>query len=169
MLIMIAIWLDPGLLTGVCAVDSETGELLYLDEHDLLHTGRLLDPECVLNPILNRYWDELDGFDSFGITVAVGWETYTILKGAQSQAPWSLEAIGVAKYLCAQYGFEVLKPAAPLERKVCTLKMLKDIGWYPKVKGKKDAFSAAQHTVAWWLRTDTLPEQYREAIYGPLR
>ena len=30
------------------------------------------------------------------------------------------------------------------------------------------ALSAAQHTVAWWLRTDTLPEQYKKAIYGPL-
>lgn len=162
---MITLWFDPGLLTGVCAVDPETGDLLYLDEHDLLRTGQLLDPGMQLfdgpEPLLTHLWLISGG-------VQVGWEKYAILKGPQTQAPWSLEAIGMIRYQCQKYGYKILEPAEPLQRKVCTAKMLKDIGWYPKVKGKKDALSAAQHCVAWWLRTDTLPEQYCDAIYGPL-
>lgn len=161
---MISIWFDPGLLTGVCAVDTDTGQVLYLDEHDLLNTGQILEPGIQLfhgpQPLIGA-WNMHQ--------VAVGWETYTILKGAQSQAPWSLEVIGMLKYQCAKYGYAILKAAAPAQREVCSLSILKAIGWYPRVKGKKDALSAAQHTVAWWLRTDTLPEQYHDAIYGALR
>lgn len=163
---MIAIWFDPGLLTGVCAVNAKTGEVLYLDEHDLLNTGQLLEPGVQTfygSPPL------LDALHLLTGVVSVGWETYTILKGAQSQAPWSLEVIGMIKYQCAKYGYTVLKPASPAQREVCSVSILKAIGWYPRVKGKKDALSAAQHTVAWWLRTDTLPEQYHDAIYGALR
>lgn len=148
---MIAIWLDPGLLTGVCAVEAETGQVLLLDEFDLLRTGEQLEKF-------------LDGF----VSVSVGWETYTIMKGPQTQAPWSLEVIGVARYLTEKYGHKQLKPAAPKQREVCTLTMLKEMGWYSRVKGKKDALSAAQHCVSWWLRTDTLPKQFHDAIYGPL-
>jgi hypothetical protein len=105
----------------------------------------------------------------FKSRVQVGWETYRIMKGPQTQAPYSLEVIGALKYMCLRHGYKILEPAAPAERLVCTPKMLKDIGWYDKIKGKKDAKSAAQHCIAWWLRTNTLPECYHEAIYGPLR
>src|ERR1700733_6000039 len=141
---MLTLWFDPGLLTGVCAVDSDTGELRYLDEHDILNTGALLEiglqvfhgPQPLISPI-NAH------------SVQVGWESYRIMKGPQTQAPWSLETIGALKYMSLRNGYKMLEPAAPSERLVCTPKMLKDIGWYPKVVGKKDALSAAQHTVAW--------------------
>jgi hypothetical protein len=163
---VLTFWFDPGLLSGVCVVDSDTGELLYLDEHDLQRTADILEPGMQLfggqPPLIGT-------MSYFKSRVQVGWETYRIMKGPQTQAPWSLETIGAIKYMCLRNGYKILEPAAPSERLVCTPKMLKDIGWYPKVVGKKDALSAAQHTVAWWLRTDTLPEQYREQIYGPLR
>src|ERR1700722_3515069 len=162
---MLTLWFDPGLLTGVCAVDSGTGDLLYLDEHDLLRTGQMLEWGV---QTFHGPKPLIDGMTLL-TGVQVGWESYRIMKGPQTQAPWSLEVIGALKYQALKHGYKILEPAAPAERLVCTPKMLKDIGWYPKVKGKKDALSAAQHTVAWWLRTDTLPEQYTEAIYGPLR
>lgn len=161
---MLAIWLDPGLLTGVCAVDAESGDLLYLDEHDLLRTGQLLEPDIQTfhgpEPLIGA-WNRH--------AVSVGWETYCKLQGPQTPAPWSLEVIGAARYLCLKYGYTILDPQAPKVREVCTDRMLRDIGWYGKIKGKKDAKSAAQHTVAWWLKTNTLPERYHDAIYGPLR
>jgi hypothetical protein len=147
---MLTVWLDPGLLTGVCIVDARSGDLLYLDEHDLFHTMQPLE--------------ELAGFQA----VSVGWESYTILKGPQGQAPWSLEVIGAAKYVCQRNGYTVLTAAAPSARLVTKDTMLKAMGWYPKIVGKKDAKSAAMHTVAWWLRTDTLPDQYRNAVYGSI-
>lgn len=158
---MLTLWFDPGLLTGVCAVDSVTGDVALLDEFDLLRTGQVLEPGIQLfqgpRPLI-------DGLHQ----VQVGWETYRIMKGPQTQAPYALEVIGMIKYLCMRNGYTILTEAAPAQRLICTPKMLKDIGWYEKVRGKKDAFSAAQHTISWWLRTDSLPNRYKSAIYGPL-
>lgn len=147
---MIVAWFDPGLLTGACVADIKTGQIILLNEFNLQRTGELLESI--------RAYEQ----------VSVGWETYTILKGAQSQAPWSLEVIGMLKYLCGKYAYDVLQPADPGQRLICTPVMLKEMGWYPRVKNKKDALSSAQHCVAWWLRTDTLPKQYHDSIYGPL-
>lgn len=158
---MITIWFDPGKLSGVCAVDTKTGQVLMLDEFDLRHTGRVLE---VGMPTFHGAPPLIDAFSD----VQVGWETYTIMKGPQTQAPYSLEVIGMIKYMCLRNGYSMLQPAAPNQREICSLNMLKEIGWYQQVKGRKDALSAAQHTVAWWLRTDSLPVQYHDAVYGPL-
>jgi hypothetical protein len=158
----IALWYDPGKLTGVCGVDPDTGQLLYIDEHDLMNTGQTLEYG------IQTFHGPKPMIDSVTSPVKVGWETYRIMKGAQTQAPWSLEAIGMIKYMCLRNGYTILPPADPSQRNVCTLTMLKAMGWYPRIKGRKDALSAAQHCVAWWLRTDTLPEQYHDAVYGPL-
>lgn len=148
---MIVTWLDPGLLTGVCVYDFDASSLVMLNEFEYKNTGEALE--------------QLRAYDG----VVVGWEAYTILKGAQTQAPWSLEVIGMARYLCAKHGYTVLPPADPNARKVCTTNMLRGIGWYPKVKGKKDALSAAQHMVSWMIRTNHLPKEFEETIYGSLR
>lgn len=161
---MIAAWFDPGLLTGVCIYDFDLDELLYLDEHDYYHTGQLIEPGIqtfngpppLIDAISRHY-------------VHIGWENYRIMKGAQSQAPWSLEVIGELRYLSAKHKYKVLEPAEPSARNVITGQMLKNIGWYPKVKAKKDAYSAAQHFLAWCLREHILPDKYKDGIYGPLR
>lgn len=161
---MIAAWFDPGLLTGVCVFDFQKDELLLLDEFDYIRTGEVLEPKpqtfaepAPLIDVLNRD------------RVHVGWENYRIMKGPQSQAPWSLEVIGELRYLCAKYGYNVLDTAEPKARTVITGQMLKDIGWYPYIKSKKDAYSAAQHFLAWTLRENILPERFKDGIYGGLR
>lgn len=161
---LIAAWFDPGLLTGVCVFDFQKDELLLLDEFDYIRTGEVLEPKpqtfaepAPLIDVLNRD------------RVHVGWENYRIMKGPQSQAPYSLEVIGELKYLCAKYGYTVLDTAEPMSRNVITAKMIKDIGWYPFVKGKKDAFSACQHFLAWTLRENILPDKFKDGIYGGLR
>jgi hypothetical protein len=161
---VIAAWFDPGLLTGVCVYDFLKDELVLLDEFDYIRTGEVLEPGSTMfaepQPLINV----LDVH-----RVHVGWESYRIMKGPQSQAPWSLEVIGELRYLSAKHGYTVLDPAEPNARTVTTGNMLKDIGWYPKVKAKKDAYSAAQHMIAFMLRENILPDKFKDAIYGPLR
>lgn len=147
---MIVVWLDPGLLTGMCVYDLTGDFLVHLDEHNSYNTGQLIE------------------YAGAGQRASVGWESYTIMKGPQTQAPWSLEVIGMAKYLCARHGHEVLPEAAPKAREVCTTSMLRKMGWYSQVKGKKDALSSAQHMVAWMIRTGTVPDRYKDAIFGDL-
>lgn len=146
---MLALWYDPGLLTGVTAYDFVTDQLTYCDEHDMLRIGEHLEG-------LHRN------------DVYVGWETYTIMKGPQTQAPWSLETIGVIKYICDKYGYAKLNPQAPKVREVCTVKMLRDIGIYDMVKGKKDALSSLQHMVAYMLVHNRLPKEWEPHVYGKL-
>lgn len=162
---MIVLWFDPGLLTGVTAYDLTNDKLILCDEFDYIHTGGTLDLD-IASPI-SSFVETMLAIDTSATWV--GWESYRIMKGAQSQAPWSLEVIGMLKYLCAREGYSVLPEAAPSDRNVCTPAMLKAMGWYDHCKGKKDALSSAQHMVAWMLRENKLPDKYKEAIYGPLR
>lgn len=158
---MIAAWFDPGLLTGVCVYDFENDELILLDEFDFINTGLVLDTQ--------ERGSLLSKMGYFKQEIRVGWENYRIMKGPQTQAPWSLEVIGELRYLSAKYNYTVLDTAEPKAREVITGQMLKRMGWYPKVKGKKDAYSAAQHCAAWMLRENILPEKFKEPIYGTLR
>jgi hypothetical protein len=164
--VVIAAWFDPGLLTGVCAYDFEADELILLDEFDYINTGLVLDADergwLLEKHVVAQYGEPFPD-------IRVGWENYRIMKGPQSQAPWSLETIGELRYLSAKYGYTVLDTAEPSARNVITGRMLKDIGWYPKVKAKKDAYSAAQHCLAWMLRENILPDKYKEPLYGSLR
>lgn len=168
---MIAAFFDPGLLTGACVYDFSRDELVLLDEFDYINTGLVLDseePGWKLEDYVVRNIS-LDVQDNLGDNIAVGWENYRIMKGPQSQAPYSLEVIGELKYLCAKYGYTVLDTAEPMSRNVITARMIKDIGWYPFVRGKKDAFSACQHFLAWTLRENILPDKFKDGIYGGLR
>lgn len=164
---MIAAWFDPGLLTGACVYDFGRDELVLLDEFDYIRTGHVIDVADD-NWLLDNYLTE--HYELFEEPViAVGWENYRIMKGPQTQAPWSLEVIGELRYLSNKYGYQVLDTAEPKAREVITGQMLKNVGWYPKVKGKKDAYSAAQHLLAWTLRENILPERFKDGIYGTLR
>lgn len=162
---MIVVFFDPGLLTGVCAYNFGTDRLLLLDEFDYKNTGLVLDA--------SEYGSMLyvDGYEYLmpAADVWVGWENYRIMKGPQSQSPWSLEVIGELKYLCHKYQYTVLEDADPSWRLVCTDQMIKNMGVYDRIKGKKDAKSSFQHFIAWCLRENCLPEKWKGPIYETLR
>jgi hypothetical protein len=148
---MFVCWLDPGLLTGITMYNFDYNEFSYCDEHDLAWTGKVLE----------RYREKRDDLH-------VGWETYTIMKGPQTQAPWSLEVIGMTKYICAKQGYTLLNPQAPKTREVVTDKMLRDLGLYDMIKGKKDAKSSLQHCIAWMIINKKLPTDWEKNVYGKL-
>jgi hypothetical protein len=147
---MIVVFLDPGKLTGLSSYNYETGTF-KTRELNLLNLGSWLEAYTLLN-------DE----------VSVGWESFRITAATarNTQAPWSLEAIGVARYISANYGYTILPEAAPGERLVATPAMLRAIGW--KTWGK-DSLSASQHLLAWMLRERRLPQEYEEGVFGCVR
>lgn len=158
---MIAAWFDPGLLTGACVYDFAADKLLLLDEFDYINTGLILDTQ--------EAGSLLGKVGLYGRDIRVGWETYRIMKGPQTQAPYALEIIGELKYLCAKYGYSPLTPAEPKSRLVTTPDMLKRMGWYERCVAKKDALSAAQHMVSWMLRENILPDKYKDDVYFGLK
>lgn len=159
---MIACFFDPGLLTGACVYDFDQDELVLLDEFDYIRTGHVLDQDnddWLLEDHVTQHYGVF-GHPDF----LVGWENYRIMKGPQSQAPYSLEVIGELKYLSDKHGYTVLKPPEPKARTVITADMIKRCGWHPQTAGKKDAFSAGQHFLAWCLRSNCLPNKYKDAV-----
>jgi len=161
---MIVAWFDPGLLSGVCVYNFYTQELELLDEFDYKNTGLVLDADEYGSLLYGDY--EVDFARG---NLWVGWENYRIMKGPQTQAPWSLEVIGELKYLCHKYRYTVLEDADPSWRLVCSDQMIRNLGMYDKIKGKKDAKSALQHFVAWCLRENCLPEAWRKPVYDTLK
>jgi hypothetical protein len=151
---MITIWLDPGKLTGVATYDSDTDEF-WADEFDYARTGKMLET------IFNHHGKA---------GLQLGWESFTINEktARNSQAPWSLEVIGIARYLAWRHGVTVLQEARPGERDVITPSMLKACGVYDMLVNKKDALSASQHCVAYLLRKRELPQRFKEAILGEI-
>jgi hypothetical protein len=157
---MIVVFLDPGLLTGVAYYDYDHG-ICIADEFDFMRTAGELEKLVTLNYFATKE----------KMTLGIGWETFRITaKTAQNTAaPWSLEVIGMARYLAQKNRATILPPAAPGDRLVVTDQMIKDLGLYDAVRGKKDAKSALQHLIAWQLRSNKLPDAWKEPIYGPLR
>lgn len=157
---MIACWLDPGLLTGVAFYDYHH-KTAYADEFDFMHTAVKLEELVRYNSIDNKE----------SLCLGIGWETFRITaKTAQNTAaPWSLEVIGMARYIAQKSRATLFSPAAPGDRLVVSDRMISDIGMYDQIRGKKDAKSALQHLVAWQLRENKLPEEWKEKVYGPLR
>jgi hypothetical protein len=96
----------------------------------------------------------------------IGWERFHIgpqtHKLTQEPVHQTIEMIGVARWLSAAHHVCVLTPAAPDDRKTASADMLRKLGIWPA--GKDDAQSAAQHLVAWCLRSGNLPAPWRASL-----
>lgn len=149
---MITVFLDPGKLTGVARY-SKGANVYRADEWDYARTGEFLEKLFASAAEVHTH-------------VQVGWESFTIteMTARNSQAPWSLEVIGIARYLAWKYDVPVLPQASPNQRNIITPAILKRVGIYDMVVGKKDALSALQHLCAWQLRNSEVPSQLKEAI-----
>jgi hypothetical protein len=150
------LWIDPGKMTGLALYHHPFGQANSYGEYachefDFEAAGGHIKAFCEM------YQDYL----------SVGWEKFTIFpKTPAADAHHAIEMIGVARYHALRYHCRILTPAAPEQRKMATREMLEAIGWW--VPGKDDAQSAAQHLLAWLLRTGNTPA--REAgILAALR
>ncbi len=134
------LWIDPGLTSGLAIL--ERGEF-RADELPF-------QAACDRIAGLCAHWKT---------ALAIGWEKYAITPDTHkmTRQPEAMEVIGVARYFAAACHCQVLPPTAPSDRNVATPEMLKALGWW--VPGKDDAQSAAQHLLAYLLRTGTLPDR----------
>lgn len=138
----IVVWLDPGKITGVAAYTTQlNGGQFFAHEYDFYTTGRALEDVCCRNR---------DG------SLWLGWETFKIFPGTPAaDAHHAIEMIGVARFTAMHHGVRILTPADPDQRKVGSPAKLKALGWWKP--GMKDAQSAAQHLLAYMMRTNNLP------------
>lgn len=141
-------WIDPGGMTGLATLID--GRVFWADEYTPQQAAEHIAFFC------NRW-------NHGGM---IGWERFHIgpqtHKLTQEPVHQTIEMIGVARYLAAVYHVRVITPAAPDDRKAASPALLRKLGIWPA--GKDDAQSAAQHLVAWCLRTGNLPEHWRATL-----
>ena len=144
------LWVDPGKMTGVAWYWAGPGGFAA-GEHDFMAAGDVVENGC----------------QAWGTYLAIGWERFAIRpKTPPDDAHHAIEMIGVCRRYALRYGCRILQPAAPGDRDVATMRMLKALGWW--TPGKDDAQSAAQHMLAWLMRTGQVPPK-EQAIMDGLR
>ena len=141
----VTIWLDPGKTTGFACWDHRARSFTSFETDDLVTVGSSVELLALVN-------DHDEAFQA-----AIGWERYIITPGnaRHGSAEWSLEVIGVARYLALKHGLAILKPQTSSMMKVSTDARLKLVGWHKP--GKAHANDAARHLLRCMLRAGTLP------------
>jgi hypothetical protein len=134
---------DPGLMTGVALIDRRGDDL------SLTLSGELGESEVAdwLRMCLHD-WEKLE---ENGIVVSVVYERFliTMETAKNSQAPWSLEMIGVLKQVCRDYNYplDLIYAQRPSEAKsIVTNAKLKRLGLWHK-GGAGHALDAIRHGV----------------------
>jgi hypothetical protein len=133
------LWINPGLISGLAILERR---VFRADELPF-------QAACDRIAGLCAHWKT---------ALAIGWEEYTMTRDTRkiTRQARAMELIGVARYFATSCHCQVLPSAAPADRDVATPEMLKALGWW--VPGKDDAQRAAQHLLAYLLRTGTLPD-----------
>ena len=130
--------IDPGLTTGFVLIETDGPSVVYSGELDFMETGKAL----------THYLTHL------GADVDVVIERFIITQqtAKNSQAPWSLELIGVTRYLCDLHGIDDLKMQSPTDAKnFSTNSKLKALGLWHK-GGKGHAMDAMRHALLYMVR-----------------
>ena len=138
-------WIDPGMDTGLAVLLNS--RQFYADEYRFMQAAGAISYTC--QAFRERLW--------------IGWERYDIDRRLpQQDAHHAIEMIGVARREATENGCRILPPAAPADRKLATMAMLKAIGWW--VPAKDDAQSAAQHMLAYLHRVHEVPPDQRAVL-----
>lgn len=133
-------WVDPGKATGIALWSIYIRNKFQVWELDFMGASRCIESICA----------------SYRHELWVGWEHFTIgPRTPAADAHSAIEMIGVTRLHAMSYACTILPRAMPDERTVATAKMLIELGWW--LPGKDDAQSAAQHLLAWMLRTGKVP------------
>lgn len=136
-------WIDPGGMTGIAVWWPDPfAPGVLITEADFDGAADQIEQACA-------FW---------GSGLDVGWEDFHIHpKTPARDAHLAIEMIGVARRAQRKNGCRNIGPAQPDQRKKATKAMLEAIGWW--MPGKDDAQSAAQHALAWMLRTGNVPNR----------
>jgi hypothetical protein len=139
-------WFDPGKTTGVASWDSRTSVFSSFQiANDLKALGYHIEMLLLVN----------DHDPDFRL--AVGWERFVVTPGnARHGTPyWSLESIGILKYLCLKHDITILPPQVSSMMTAIPDNRLKSVGWYKP--NSPHANDAARHLLRYMLKAGTLP------------
>ena len=108
----------------------------------------------------------VDNTDEKGLRIEIGWEKYIITPGGVRHGTpyWSLECIGVLRYLALKYSLTILPPQLSSMMTISTDARLKMIGWYKP--GKPHANDAARHLLRYMAKAGTLPYEMHNKAFG---
>lgn len=142
----VVMWYDPGLTTGWA----------YLENGQEFNSGQA--PFEDIGAVLTT-WAE-----SLGRHLWVGWEMYVVTQGGGKVGTpkYSLETIGMLKWICHANDVTVLKPMPSASRKLGDELKLKKLGW--RKPGMVHANDAAMHLLAWHLREKKLPQHLLDLV-----
>ena len=126
---------DPGKTTGIALVHTVGGvsDIVWSAELDWMDSCNLINKTAL----------------QYGSRLRILCETFVItpMTAKNSAAPWSLEMIGVIRYLAAAYGVEQLVFQTPQKAKnFCPNPRLKDVGFWHR-GGGGHARDALRHAV----------------------
>lgn len=134
------IGVDPGLVTGLVSFNAQDNETLPLwgIQHwqlDHIAVGVWFDQWKSTNGISHQ--DTIIAMESFIITPGTAKKT---------QAPWSLETIGMVRYFVETAGLKLRMSAPSAHKKLITDDVLKRAGlWFPGEGHACDAARVALH------------------------
>jgi len=140
-------WVDPGKMTGI-ALYTKFNQQFEVDEYPFQRAGEIL-------------WQRMMQYRS---SLLVGWERFDIRPDTHKLTPQpdAIEIIGVTRFLAGVFNCRTTTPANPMSPDAYQQAHLKALGWW--VPGKDDAQSAANHMLAWMLKSNELPPRLREKI-----
>ena len=136
--------IDPGKMTGIAAYDSKSGAL-GVCEKDVEGTGPDWSYDYLFS-LIERFTPSYIVCESFRITANTAKNT---------QAPWSLELIGVARLAAGIHGSNFQLQAPGDAKGFSTDAKLRALGWYNPSKGGHQN-DATRHLLAmlvkrgWW-------------------
>ena len=138
---------DPGLATGFCEFSGVKGQ-----SHAYVVCG-----ECAPNEWVDLLYERL----ATGAVDAVVCENFFItMRTAQlTQAPWSLELIGVARHACRRNGNVPFVTQSPADAKMfATDERLQRVGWI--MRGATDhARDAQRHALLYLIKQGWTEEE----------
>ena len=141
---------DPGKTSGIALIKTTDGvpEIVWSDETEYMETCNLV------NKTMLEYGEDLRVLcESFVITP---------MTAKNSVAPWSLELIGVIKYLAGAYSIESLHFQTPQKAKnFCPNPRLKAVGFWHR-GGAGHAKDALRHGVTHLVDCGWKPERLLE-------
>lgn len=143
---------DPGLISGICFMSWSGSN----EEDPVLESSveaGVEDYADFISDVLSR-WEDYDSF-------YVACEKFTINAQTikKTQAPYSLEQIGVLKHLCRNYGYDVeaIKLQMPADAKnMFPNQHLKTLGFW-HVGGAGHALDAIRHGLLLAARNKWIP------------
>lgn len=138
------VWFDPGLISGWARL---TGGEFTSGEANFVGIGDVVAWHCA---------QEND--------VSFGWERFDITSTTHQMkgSSWSLEVIGVTRWLALEAGKRVLDPQSRESRLMVQESLLKAMNWHKP--GLGHANDAARHLLAWMIKNHRLTKDLQATV-----